>query len=248
MLFRKVLMAAVVSLILFAASSAALAQDAQTLMQQAEAMWVKRSASLQNAYAAIKLYEQAAAADHSLDAPHYQIARAYYFIGRFSPPAQREALYMQGVEAAKKALAANAGSAGGNYWYSACLARAIEDKSVITKGKYVSDIKGHMLAARQANPGFYFGGPARALGMVSFKSPFGSNAEAIVLLRESLKYAPDYSLTLVNLAEVLIKEKQYAEAKQLCNKVLVLKPMAGYERELKDDQELAKRLLDSIPK
>jgi len=46
MLLRKVLMAVVVSLILFAAPLAALAQDAQTLMQQADSVWVKRSASL----------------------------------------------------------------------------------------------------------------------------------------------------------------------------------------------------------
>lgn len=247
MLLRNVLVAFIVSLVLLTAPLLVNAQDAQILLQQAEAVYMKRSASMQNAYAAIKLYELAATADPGLDVPHYQIARAYYFIGRFSPQAQREALYLKGVEAAKKALAANPNSAGGHYWYSACMARAIEDKSIITKSKYVNDIKGHMLAAIKSDPRFYHGGPARALGMVSFKSPFGNNSDAIQLLRESLKHDSDYSLTLVNLAEVLIKEKQYEEARQLCHKVLALKPEPGFARELKGDQQLAQRLLNSIP-
>jgi len=234
-------------LLFFIGIFTAQAQDAASLMQQADAAWLKRSASDQNAYQAIQLYQQAGQAAPNNDVPHYQIARAYYFLGRFAPAAQREQLYLKGVDAAKNALAVNANSVGGHYWYSACLARSLEKKSLFEKRKYVKDIKQHMAAALRLDPSFYFGGPPRALGMLSFKSPFGSNDDAIKMLRKSLEYAPDYSLTLVNLGEVLIKEKQYEEAKKHLQKVLTLQPMPGFERELAGDKKLAKKLLASIP-
>ncbi len=223
------------------------AQDANALLQQAEATWAKRSVSEQNAYAAIQQYEAVAKAAPTMDVPLYQIARAYYFLGRFAPAGKKDALYQQGIAAAKRALAVNANSVGGHYWVAACTSRWLEDKSTMEKLKNLKELKNHLMTARKLDPSFYFGGPSRALGMIAFKSPLAANSEAIQYLRESLKYAPNYSLTLVNLGEVLIKEKQYAEAKQHLQKVLGLSPMPGYERELADDKELAKKLLASIP-
>jgi tetratricopeptide (TPR) repeat protein len=220
---------------------------AQDALQQADAAWLKRSASDQYAYDAIKLYEQAGQAAPTNDVPWYQIARAYQFLGRFAPAAAKDALFAKGMDAAKKALAVNPNSVGGHYWYSACLSRWLESKGVTTKLKHLGELKSHLMAARKIDPAFFFGGPARVLGMIAFKSPLASNKEAIQYLHESLKYAPDYSLTLVNLGEVLIKEKQYVEAKQHLQKVLALSPLPGFERELADDQDLAKKLLASIP-
>jgi len=223
------------------------AQDANTLLQQAEAAWVKRSASDQNVYEAIKLYEQAAKAAPTNEVPLYQIARAYYFLGRFAPAAKKDELYLKGAEYAKRAFTLKPNKVGGHYWYAACMSRWLEPKSIAQKLKYLSELKEHLLTARKLDPRFYFGGPSRALGMIAFKSPFASNKEAIQLLRESLSYFPDYSLTLVNLGEVLVKEKQYAEAKVHLQKVLGLSPMPGFERELADDKELAKKQLALIP-
>jgi tetratricopeptide (TPR) repeat protein len=196
---------------------------------------------------AIAQYEQARTADPKNAEAWYKIARAYYFLGRFAPADQKENLYLKGVDAARQGFMANPNSAGAHYWYSACLAKSLENKSVVTKMKHKGDMEAHLQRARALDPKFYFGGPDRAIGMILFKSPVASNQEAIKHLRASLAHAPDYSLTLVSLAEVLVAEKQYAEARTLCQKVLALSPKPGFERELAADQALAKKLLASMP-
>lgn len=238
--FRQVVLLICLALLLAVTSSA---QDYDALVQQAESFWLERSSSDQYAIKAIGAFTQAAQMETERDTPHFQIARAYYFLGRFAAPAQKEAFYSKGVAAAEKAILINENSIGGFYWYSACMARILQTKRMTEKLKYVKKIKGYLTRARDMDPGFYYGGPSRALGMISFRSPFGSNKEAIFLLRESLQYASEYSLTLVNLAEVLIKEKQYVEARQLCEKVIKLKPKPGFERETANDQALARTLL-----
>jgi tetratricopeptide (TPR) repeat protein len=224
------------------------AQTAGEWMQKGDAEWLLRSAGDKHARQAIDFYRQAGAADAKNAEAFAAMARGYYFLGRFAPTAQKETIYQQGMEAATLGFAADPGHTGSHYWYSACLAKSLEDKSVMTKMRYKNDLESHLKKAAAMNPAYYFGGPDRAMGMILYKSPVASNQEAIKLLRKSLTYAPDYSLTLVSLAEVLIAEKQYGEAKQLCDKVAALKPKPGFERELADDQVLAKKLLAGIPK
>lgn len=239
--------AAILALILGLAAMA-WAQTAGEWMQKGDAEWLLRSSGDSHARQAIDYYRQAGAADPKHAEAFADMARGYYFLGRFAPAAQKEAIYQQGMEAAKKGFDADPGHAGSHYWYSACLAKSLEDKSVMTKMRSKNDLESHLKKAAVLNPAYFYGGPDRAMGMILYKSPVASNQEAIKLLRKSLTYAPDYSLTLVSLAEVLIAEKQYGEAKQLCDKVIALKPKPGFERELADDQALAKKLLAGIPK
>ncbi len=224
----------------------AFAADETASMKQGDDAWLGRSASDARVTEAIAAYEQAAAGATAAEA-WYKIARAYYFLGRFAPAAQKKDLFAKGIDAGKKALAADAGSAGAHYWYAACLAKSVETASVMTKLKYKGEMESHLKRARQLDAPFYFGGPDRLIGMILYKSPVASNSEAIEHLRASLSFGPDYSLTLVSLAEVLIAEKQYAEARQMCTKVQSLKPMPGFEKELADDQALARKLLASMP-
>jgi len=248
MKFLAWICAAISVFVVILAASGLYAQDAASLMKQADDLWLKRSASDATAYEAVKLYEQAAQADPKNDVPLYNIARAYQFLGRFAPKNKQESVFKQGMEYAKNALAVNPNSVGGHYWYAACLARSLQNKGITTKMKYAGELTDHLETSIKLDPSYYYGGPDRVIGMIYFKSPLAKNSTAIEHLRKSLKYDPDYSLTLVNLAEVLIKEKQYDEAKQYIDKVLNLKARPGFERELADDKALAKELLDSIPK
>jgi tetratricopeptide (TPR) repeat protein len=233
--------------IVFGFTAFASAQETATFLKSAEELWLKRSVSEQNVNEAIKFWQQAASSDPKSEEAFIGMAKSYYFLGRFSK-GSKEAMYQKGIDAAKSALTLNPKGVGGNYWYVVCLAKSLEDKSLTTKMKYMSDIKSHIEAAVAADPKYYFGGPYRVSGMLYFKSPLASNKTAIENLRKSLEIAPEYSLTLVNLAEVLIKEKQYDEAKRLLEKALAVNPKPGFERETADDKELAKKLLASIPK
>ena len=243
---RKVMSLGILYGLLLAAL--AYAQDYASFMAQGDQMWLARSGSDEKVIAAIKLYEQAAQTDPKQAEPYCQIARGYYFLGRFAPAAKKEELYKKGVAAGEKAIGLNANSPCAHYWYAVCLAKSLENKSVVEKLKYKSKMESNLEFCRKSDPKYYYGGPDRVIGMVAFKNPLANNSMAIEHLRQSLKLYPDYSLTLVNLAEVLIKEKQYAEAEQLCKKTLTLTPMKGFERELADDQAQAKKLLASIPK
>lgn len=245
---KRGMLVLVSGLVWLALAGSAWAQDAGALIKQGDAAWNQRSASEANAQAAIAAFEQAAAADPKNAEAFYKVARGYYYLGRFAPAAKKEALFVKGIEAARKGTEANPSSAGAHYWYAACLAKSLENKGIGAKLKAKGDMETHLKKAQALDPSFYFGGPDRAIGMILYKSPTASNKEAIQHLRKSLSYAPDYSLTLVSLAEVLLAEKQYDEVKTTCDKVLGLKPMAGFERELADDQALAKKLLASIPK
>jgi tetratricopeptide (TPR) repeat protein len=225
----------------------AAADDAAALLKQGDDAWVLRSAGDAHVQDAIAAYEKAAAAAPQDATPLYEIARAYYFLGRFAAKAQKKDLFLKGVEAAKKALAANAASAGAHYWYAACLAKSVENESTMTKLKFKGDMEKHLERAHALDPSFYYGGPDRVIGMILYKSPVASNSDAIVHLRASLRFDPEYSLTLVSLAEVLVAVKQYDEAKRVCQKTLGLKPRPGFEKELADDQALALKLLAAMP-
>jgi hypothetical protein len=222
-------------------------EDAASLIQKGEAEWLLRSQSDDHAKAALSFFEKAAAADPKSAEALYKIARGCYFLGRFAPAGQKDALFQKGIDAGKKAVAADSKSAGAHYWYAAVLAKSLENKSITQKLKAKGEIEAQAQAALKLDPSFYFGGPNRLIGMLLYKSPVASNKDAIKNLRASLNYKPDYSLTLVSLAEVLIAEKQYDEAKKMCDSALAAKPMPGFERETADDQALAKKLLASIP-
>ncbi|MDP8224931.1 MAG: hypothetical protein P9L99_16345 [Candidatus Lernaella stagnicola] len=233
----------VVLLLVFAWS--ALAADTDALLAQGEAAWLQRSASDENVRRAIEFFTKAGEAGSAEG--YYKAARGYYFLGRFTEGKQRKDVFLKGATAAKRGWEIDLNSVGSHYWYVANLAKSLQDKGVVAKMKRKNEILQHLKTCRKLDASFYYGGPDRILGMLAYKSPVGSNEEAIKRLRVSLKLAPNYSLTLVSLGEVLVAEKQYEEARGVLLRVLALSPEPGFERELAADKKLAKGLLEKIP-
>ncbi|MDP8256862.1 MAG: hypothetical protein P9M14_14020 [Candidatus Alcyoniella australis] len=225
----------------------ATAQDSGSLIAQGDALYLQRSSSDDFVLQAVAKWEQAFQADPASADAAYRISMAYYFLGRFAPADKREALYVKGTQWGEKAYTADPQSAGAHYWYAVNLAKSYEEKSTFSKMTIVGDVQDNLAAALKLDPTFWYGGPDRVIGMVYFKSPLARNSTAVEHLKRSLSYAPNYSLTLVNLGEVLIKEKEYNAACQYLEKVLTLTPDPGFEKELEDDKRLAHELLASIP-
>ncbi len=225
----------------------ALAQNSDELLLAGDAAFQKRSDSDSAVIEAIKYWDRAFAANPNEAAPLYRLAMAYSFLGRFAKnDAAVEKYFLKGHKYAKSAVEKNQKSAASHYWWSVTLYYSVRHKNKFAKLAVHGDITAHLLMARKIDPDYRFGGPDRELGRVALISPIPSMQLALKYLGSCNKIAPEFSENALLLAKALIKDKQFARARPYLEKVLSLKPMPGYEKELKDDQNQAGELLKSL--
>jgi len=222
--------------------------DARDLIAKGEDLYLARSESLDFAKKAIDTWERALVADPESEEALIRIAKAYYYLGRYTLSEQdKEALFDKGRRYGERAVKADAKNAGAHYWLAVNMGKWGEVRGLLKSLSQVKPMRDHLEAARSIDPRYYYGGPDRVLGRLYFKAPavvsIGNKKKAEEHLRRSLAMFPDYSLTLLYLAEVLIDAGKDQEARSLLERLLSLEPMPGFEQELETDKEAARELL-----
>ena len=228
--------------------SVAPAMAADDLMAQADQAWLER-AQVEKTRQAADLYRQALKADPKNEAAAWKLSRTLYRLGQHVPEDKKLAIFEEGVEAAKKAVAINPKSVDGHYWLGVNYGLYGNTKGIMKSLSLVDPIKEEMAKVIELNPDYDQGGPYRVLGRLYFKLPGlfgGDNDKAIELLSKAVSLGPQRWLNHVYLAAVYMDEGQNDKAKALLDKVIAGPAQKGMEPEYTDWKAQAQELRKKI--
>lgn len=171
---------------------------------EADALYAMRE-DLPNALAAAAFWAQQLANNEADFEAALKLARACYWLGGHAPEADRSTRFEQGIEAARRAAAAQPNRPDGHFWMAANMGGMAENFGLRAGLRYRGAIKASLEKALAIDPAYLDGSADRALGRWYARVPRlfgGSDAKAVEHLQRSLKYAPTSIPTHVFLGEV----------------------------------------------
>jgi len=213
--------------------------------QSADALYADR-ANLASARRAAEIWAAALAADpRDFDAA-WKLARADYWLGGHGPERERRTFLEQGIEAGRKAVAAQSNRPEGHFWIAANMGTLAESFGLRQGLKYRKPVKEELETVLRLDAAFMQGSADRALGRWYFKVPGlfgGSDKQAEAHLRASLKYNPNSTSSHFFLAEVLIDAGRKNDARAELQKVLDAPLDPNWTPEDREFKQKAERLL-----
>jgi tetratricopeptide (TPR) repeat protein len=222
--------------------------DAPARAQVTEALYADR-ANLASARKAAAQWAAGLAHDpRDFDAA-WKLARADYWIGGHAAAAERRAIYEQGIDAARKAIAIEPDRPEGHFWLAANMGAMAESFGLRQGIKYRGPIKAELETVLRIDPGFQQGSADRALGRWYFKVPRlfgGSHREAEAHLRASLKYKPNSTASHFFLAELFLDDRRRDEARAELQAVLEAPIDAEWAPEDREFKDKARALLARV--
>jgi hypothetical protein len=179
----------------------------------------------------------------------WKLARACYWLGGHGPEKDQKRALEQGISAGRQAAAIEPKRPEGHFWIAANMGALAEASGRMTGLRLRGTIKSELETVLKLDPGFMQGSADRALGRWYFKVPGmfgGSNKRAEQHLRASLKYAPNSTVSLFFLAEVLLDENRRDEARALLRQVIDAPSDPEWGPEDQTYKEKAKALLATL--
>jgi tetratricopeptide (TPR) repeat protein len=195
-----------------------------------------------NALAAADVWERRLAAQPLDHESAWKLARACYWLGGHVAPATRRAHWERGIEAARRAVAAQPKDPAGHFWLAANMGAMAENAGLRAGLRYRGDIKRELETVLALDPAFQKGSADRALGRWYFKVPRlfgGSSQKSLDHLQRSLSYDPGSAASLSFLADTLIEMGRREEARQALQKVASVPVDAEWGPETRDFQRQA---------
>lgn len=203
-------------------------------------------ANLASARRAAEIWGAAVAADPKNFDAEWKLARADYWLGGHASERERRAFLESGVDAGRKAIAAQPNRPEGYFWMAANMGTLAESFGLRQGLKYRKPVREALETALRIDPSFQQGSPDRALGRWYFKVPGlfgGSNKEAEAHLRASLQFNPNSTASHFFLAELLLDEGRTAEGRAELQKVIDAPVDPEWAPEDQEFKEKARRML-----
>jgi hypothetical protein len=147
-----------------------------------------------------------------------KLARVYYWLGGHAGEAERKSLLEQGIAYGRTAVAIEPNRPEGHFWIAANMGSLAESFGLRQGLKYKGEIRDELTTVLRLDPAFQHGSADRALGRWYYKVPGlfgGSNAKSEEHLRKSLTYGAGSTTSLYFLAETLVAERKYQEARDV---------------------------------
>jgi tetratricopeptide (TPR) repeat protein len=232
-------------------SSPAVSGDPQALIKDGDDLYAARD-DARNVMKAIDKYKAALEIDQKNYEATWRISRAYYYYGtKLSEDDSdgRKETFNRGMHWAKIAMKFNNNRVEGHFWYGVNLGSWGEANGVMKSLSIRHDLEDTMLKTAKIDEEYEGAGSYRVLGRLKFRLPGifgGDNDLSIEYLRKAVKIAPTHTMNYVFLAETLMDEDEYVEAKKLLEKVIAMEPDPRWIPEAKRDKEDAKRLLKEV--
>lgn len=153
----------------------------------------------------------------------WKLARADYWLGGHAAEGERRTFLEQGIDAGRKAVAAQPNRPEGHFWIAANMGTLAESFGLRQGLKYRKPVKEELETVLRLDAAFMQGSADRALGRWYFKVPGlfgGSNKQAEEHLRMALRYNPNSTASHFFLAEVLLDAGRKNDARAELQKVL----------------------------
>jgi tetratricopeptide (TPR) repeat protein len=183
---------------------------------EADALYAMRE-DLPNALAAAAFWAQRLADDEADFEAAWKLARACYWLGGHVPEAERRGRFEQGIEAARRAAAAQPNRPDGHFWMAANMGGMAENFGMRAGLRYRGAIKASLEQALAIDAAYLDGSADRALGRWYARVPRlfgGSDAKAVEHLQRALKYAPTSIPSHVFLGEVYVEMNRRDDARR----------------------------------
>ncbi len=177
------------------------------------------------------------------------ISRTYLTMGDQYKLTKTDAVkdYEAGETAAGQAIKAEPTKAMGYFWYAANIGRIGQYKGVLNSLFMLPDFKkylGKAYAIDKTDPNVN-----EAYGEMYYELPWiigGSDTKALDFLNTSLKGDPNFTLPMVIMGKVYIRQNKYADARGILEKVINFTTPSFRADWAMFDKPLAEKLLDSI--
>jgi tetratricopeptide (TPR) repeat protein len=176
----------------------------------------------------------------------WRLARVDYWLGGHAPESERRSCLEQGIDAGRKAVAAQPNRAEGHFWIAANMGTLAESFGLRQGLKYRKPVRDELETVLRIDPAFFQGSADRALGRWYYKVPglFGGNHKlAEEHLRKSLTYNPNSTASHFFLAELLLDEGRRDEARGELQKVIDAPFDAALEPENNDFRQKAVQMI-----
>lgn len=249
---KMVILCALVLLAGFMAQTGLRAADAPQLLAEANDAYAKRTEPAQ-ALNAMKLFKEAAKADPGSYEAHWKGAKACYFYGEYTradaSDKEKMAIFQEGIDLAKAAVAINAGGVEGHFWLGVLYGVYGEAKGIFKSLSLVPDIKQEMNTCLKLDKAVEGYGPDRVLGRMYYKLPWfkgGDNKKSIQYLEASLKGEPNNDLTKLYLAQTYKSEGMKKQALDLVREIVDKAPDPRWAPEYPSIKARAEKLLRKL--
>jgi tetratricopeptide (TPR) repeat protein len=175
------------------------------------------------ALAAASIWDRRLAANAGDFESAWKLARACYWLGSHVATDQRRSQLDRGIEAARRAIAAEPKQAAGHFWLAATMGAMAEIAGMRAGLRYRGEIKRELEQVLALDAAYEKGSADRALGRWYFKVPGlfgGDDQKSLEHLKRSLTYDPDSAASWSFMADTLRELGKRDEAKQALQKVL----------------------------
>jgi hypothetical protein len=202
--------------------AAGMSPDPPTCGASPDTLYADR-ARLDSARAAADAWRGALADHRSAFESAWKLSRAdYYLGGHVASDSQKQAVFSEGMEAGRQAIAAAPDRPEGHFWIAANMG-GLAESSMRNGLKYRRSIKDELDWVLRRAPAFEEGSADRALGRWYARVPAlfgGSQTQAEAHLRASLAYNPRNTASHYFLAELFLDEHRTADARAELQQVL----------------------------
>ena len=221
-----------------------------TLIEESDALYAQR-ADLAKAEEALAKLEQALAENEDAYSVYWRMSRLCYWIGDHAAGNDaKKPVFQSGIEAAKKAIAADPGKADGHFWLGVNYGVYGEAKGVLKSLALVKPIKEEMRRVLEIDPAYDRGGADRVLGRVYHEVPRiagGSEKKSLEHLLRAVEYGPSVGLNLLYLADTYISLDRIDDARRTLEAVIALEPLPDLVPETESEKAQARERLERKP-
>jgi tetratricopeptide (TPR) repeat protein len=220
----------------------AYSQDAKTLTQQGDDLWVERR-DLGKAKEALAKYQSALVAKDDAYGVYWRMARVEYWIGDHTADNnEKKRIFEMGIYHAKKAVALGPERVEGHYWLGVSYGSYGEAKGILKSLSLVKPIKEEMNKVLSIQPEYDNGGADLVLGRMYYKLPGifgGDNKKSLEHLLKSKELGPRVGLTRVFLADTYLALKNVAKAREELEFVIAMEPDPDLIPETANEKKMA---------
>ncbi len=178
----------------------------------------------------------------------YELSNVYRLLGDNAADKKAKLeLYGQGLEFGKKAKSLDDNSAWAHFWYMVNMGRIGQTKGVLNSLSMVPEIKQSIDKVLKIDPRHTGALDARAMLYYELPGIFGGDLnKSIQALNRGIEIDSNYTLLYVDMAKVLIKKKEYEQARWFLNYARSIERPSYPADHILDDRPEAERLLREI--